>query len=631
MPYKYFLIIFVFISSSLQAQNQSEIVEIPSVPISYQWPHDGATYIPAKTTIVIHPQISVIPGNSTRDFSFCVNGSKSGIHNGKVLISDDSQTILFQPDKPFVLNERVHVDFAIAGTGRKSPIRFNFQITPISDSEQCNNLRLLKTQEKEEIADFQNRYHNGAPSEINAIPLDTLPPLFPQIVIDSLDPAAVAPGNIFLSPAGSNVIAIVDNTGKPLFVRQILPNGAEDFKMELNNTLSYYKIETILDQNIFVGTVYRINSMYEVIDSFRCDGYPTDDHDFRLLPNGHALMLSYDERDTDMRVVTGNPNAAKKAKVFGAVIQELDTNKHAIYTWRSWDHFQISDMTNADLADPNNTLIDYAHVNSVEPDSDSTIIASFRNMDEVTKIDLRNGKVIWRWGGKNNFFDFVGDTLQFSHQHDVRRIANGHITMMDNGNYRKTIWGDGSYHDTSYSRAIEYDLDESSLRATALWEYRDMPYSFASGNVQRLSDGNTFIGLGAQNIPNAVEVTPSGEKVFQLSLPQNPYNYRTFRFEWPPASSVSPPVPVNSFAIGNIYPNPAVNILTIPYSVSSSGFTQIELSDVLGNTCCKLTESLTEAGAHFVSVDIHGLRNGMYYCTLSQNGNSDMHVVVIQK
>jgi hypothetical protein len=298
-------------------------------------------------------------------------------------------------------------------------------------------------------------------------------------------------------------------------------------------------------------------------------------------------------------------------------------------------------MSNFDLTDPNNTAVDYAHLNSVEQDTDGNIIASFRAMDDIVKINRNgkgnnNGKIIWRWGGKDstiNYFTFVGDTLPFSAQHDVRRIANGHITMMDNGNYRKTIWGDGSYHDTSYSRAVEYDLDESSLRATAVWEYSHLPFSFASGNVQRLPNENTFIGLGAQNIPNAIEVTPSGKKVFQLSLPHNPYNYRTFRFEFPPSASVLPlSGSTTSFDLQSIYPNPAVNrMATVLFSVADRGFIQIELLDILGNTVRRMNENLVEAGTYSAMLDVHELPSGIYYCKLSQNGIASMKMVVVQK
>ncbi len=66
----------------------------------------------------------------------------------------------------------------------------------------------------------------------------------------------------------------------------------------------------------------------------------------------------------------------------------------------------------------------------------------------------------------------------FSHQHDIRRIPNGNITLFDNGNL----------HDPHYSRAVEYQLDEVNKIATSVWEYKNNPetYSFAMGKNTKI-------------------------------------------------------------------------------------------------------------------------------------------------
>ena len=99
---------------------------------------------------------------------------------------------------------------------------------------------------------------------------------------------------------------------------------------------------------------------------------------------------------------------------------------------------------------------------------------------------------VWRWGGKHNQFTFLGDTLKFSHQHDPARITNGNITMWDNGNLHTKIVAD-TIATVPSSRAIEYKLDEVNHTATAVWQYNNLPYSSAAGNVQRFDNtGNTF-------------------------------------------------------------------------------------------------------------------------------------------
>ena len=133
--------------------------------------------------------------------------------------------------------------------------------------------------------------------------------------------------------------------------------------------------------------------------------------------------------------------------------------------------------------------IDYVHGNAIELDSDGNWLVSSRHMDEITKIDRTTGDIVWRLGGKNNEFTLLGDTLWFSHQHAIRRIANGHVTLFDNGNG----------HTPPFSRAVEYELDEQARSARLVWQYRNTPdtYGSAMGYVQRESaEPGTHVTIG---------------------------------------------------------------------------------------------------------------------------------------
>ena len=133
-----------------------------------------------------------------------------------------------------------------------------------------------------------------------------------------------------------------------------------------------------------------------------------------LLPNGHAFVLGDDFQTVRMdSIVEGGDSSAI---VEGIIVQEID----------------------------------------------GTLLLSSRHLDEIMKIDRQTGDIIWRWGGKNNEFTFVDDTRGFSHQHAVRRIPNGDVTLFDNGNF----------HSPPFSRALEYRLDELGKTATLVWEYR---------------------------------------------------------------------------------------------------------------------------------------------------------------
>jgi hypothetical protein len=104
-------------------------------------------------------------------------------------------------------------------------------------------------------------------------------------------------------------------------------------------------------------------------------------------------------------------------------------------------------------------------------------------------------------------------------------LANGNVTMFDNGNL----------HNPPVSRAIEYQLDETSApkTATLVWQFTNAPplFSVATGSVQRLANGNTFIGWGQISNPAATEVAPDGTKVLEMALPSGMFSYRALKFD----------------------------------------------------------------------------------------------------
>jgi hypothetical protein len=130
---------------------------------------------------------------------------------------------------------------------------------------------------------------------------------------------------------------------------------------------------------------------------------------------------------------------------------------------------------------------------------------------------------MWRLGGKANQFAFVGEHPENAPyytvgQHDIHRLANGNLLYFDNGN----ISGGGvTPSDRTYSRAVEYQLDEVNKVATLVWEYRHTPDISApcTGSVKRFANGNTLIGWGCA-IPTsgfiATEVSATSNFVFEI-------------------------------------------------------------------------------------------------------------------
>jgi hypothetical protein len=99
--------------------------------------------------------------------------------------------------------------------------------------------------------------------------------------------------------------------------------------------------------------------------------------------------------------------------------------------------------------------------------------------------------------------------------------------------------------------AKEYQLDEVNKTATLVWSFAHPDvngkpvYFFATGSVQRLANGNTFIDGGYDTSfddqPNFWEVTPDGTIVWQATLHEtkNVISYRARKFDWRPCARVT--------------------------------------------------------------------------------------------
>ena len=463
--------------------------------IIYTDPVKNATLVNISNNIIIGFDESI--RSSVLNSQITVRGSISGVHSGEIIMTRDGKKFIFKPYQPFSFNETVEVTVNRIKTSNTSSNSVNFTFTTQAGRPEFDYTRVM---ENEDIYSSNKNY-------VYADNSYAAPPL--TVTVNN-NPT---PGRIYLNnfrvPAYPPHLIIANNNGTTFYTREVVQN-TPDFKKSPRGTLTYFSLQR--------QKFYEEDINYNKIDSFYCgNGYVTDNHDLQILPNGHAYVMSYDPQIVDMSQIV--PNGVPNATVIGLVIQEIDENKNVVFQWRSWDHYNILDATHTLM---NASTIDYVHGNAIEPDTDGNLMISARHLSEITKIDRSTGAMIWRLGGVNNQFSFPNDTIDISYQHDIRRIANGNITMYDNGNF----------HTPNFSRSVEYQLDEVNKIATLVWEYRNTPdiYGGSRGSSQRLSNGNTFICWGSTN-PNFTEVTPDGTVVLEMSLPSGIYSYRGYKEE----------------------------------------------------------------------------------------------------
>jgi len=473
-----------------------------------------------------------------------VIGSQSFKHSGKLILCSDFKTLVFDPAIPFTPGEKITVEYkggikTLEGN-ELLPIEFSFKVSKkIVDYDS----QFLLEEINDNSTFGTNKKSKAVSKSENPVKAGNLPEDFPQVTVTvSNNPA---PGYIFLNPKEENVFAvgylmILDNSGVPIYYLRTSSRN-NPFQVQHNGSLTFWNN----DANKFL----EMDSSYKVIDSFSCINYGTDFHDLHLFPNGHSLLVGLYWHTVRMDTIVAGGDSA--ANVLDFVIQEQDATKNVIFQWRSQDHFQYTDAT--DDINLRAHSIDPFHCNAIELDNDGNLLLSSRHLDEITKIDRQTGDIIWRWGGiksKNNEFQFINDPRTFSHQHDIRRILNGNVTLFDNGNLLTP----------RYSRSLEYNLNETERTAELVWEYYNEPktFSYGMGGTQRLPNNNTVIGWGKNqsDLKAMSEIRSDGTVAFELWLSNTIINYKAFRFPWKTNLFVTDPdsiffeyVPVGDSAI----------------------------------------------------------------------------------
>jgi hypothetical protein len=542
----------------------------------YLSPRPGSVLVSRETNIILRQGDLIDPGSIRQPGLFKVAGTLSGSREVRVVLSDDLMTILLFPDAPFEPGDEITVTIgagARTATGDPLPeFTFTFTTTPLREKIHPS---FIPDELEEELPPVLPRPILAKPAGI-----DTLPSDFPIITIDTLvDPA---PGYIFTTVAVDAegigyYMMMLDNSGYPVLYKKTPHHYNSNFRVARNGLLYYGDIQ---ESHWFTGggqTIHRLMDWnLTEVDSFQCgNGYIADNHDFMVMPNGHALLFAYDPQPIDMSTVVsgGHPGAT----VAASIVQELDLSGNVVFQWRAWDYIPITDS----YARLTRSRIDYTHINAIDMDSDGHILISSRNLCEITKINRETGEIIWRLGGKQNDFTFVGENeanapTYFANQHSVRKLENGNILLFDNGNL----------HSPSYSRAVEYALDEQAMTATLVWEYRHDPDIFARtrGTVQRLPNGNTLIGWGGASLNGdraATEVRPDKSIVFEMTFPPGMYAYGAYRHvraDSAPAASVTLTDMVPQTEIDFSLGDSILTGVTIRFNSISAGYNSVTVT-----------------------------------------------------
>jgi hypothetical protein len=279
-----------------------------------------------------------------------------------------------------------------------------------------------------------------------------------------------------------------------------------------------------------------LNQAYQQIATVNAgNGYVTGNHDFQITPQGTALINAYRIVTADLRPVGGK----RRGKLIDQAIQEVDiATGRVLWQWDALDHIRLKATYEGK---PGSRPYDYVHVNSIQQLPDGDLLVSARHTWAVYEISKQTGRIAWTLGGKRSTFR-IGPRARFAWQHDARMQLDGTITLFDNG--------DGPYSVEHHSRALRIGLNYKRRRATLVRAYTHRPplLSQSEGDVEVLSNGNTFVGWGAE--PYFTEFGPGGKKLFDAHFGPPLQSYRAFRFPWSGQPLTPPDIAVAATAGG---------------------------------------------------------------------------------
>ena len=288
---------------------------------------------------------------------------------------------------------------------------------------------------------------------------------------------------------------VIDNTGRIVWYHRFPGRTGLSFAAQAGR---YYARPNVIEP-VGAGPWIEINVMGDTTRRLGCTGgMSSRPHDLIVEEDRSYWLLCDDTRAMDLTAVGGVANA----QVTGTAVQHLSATDELLFEWSPFDHFELTD---AEPALRKTAAVNWTHGNSLERDTDGNLLVSFRNLNELTKIDVTSGEVMWRMGGLRNQFELL-DTPSppFVHQHSVRSVGPGAYAILDN------------LGDSRYSRVEHYEVDAVRRTSRLIRSHTSIggARTEIGGSVQSLPNGRLLTSFGTAG--RVEEYDANGTVVWQI-------------------------------------------------------------------------------------------------------------------
>ena len=367
--------------------------------------------------------------------------------------------------------------------------------------------------------------------EFETPPLPGDPEEFPPLKVTVSKPEEMEPGVTLFNPRRRKIDAprfnqefgmllAVDEKGEVLWYYRVDSRISDFEKLRSGNLLVVTQDFRLIELDWLGNTV---NQWYA---KNRPDGPTTGipveaqtfHHEVDQLPNGNIIVLGTELREIDDYYTSEYDERAprKTQRVMGDIIHEFEpeTGK-VVWEWRAFDHmdpFRIGYETFSRywIRRGFPDTVDWSHANNVLFDErDDSIVVNFRYQAAAMKIDRKTKEIKWILGEPSGWGDLSDKVLKGEgeikwpyHQHSPHPTPNGTLLIYDNGNYQARPFDPPKPISETYSRAVEYEIDEEQMSVREIWASERMGpervVSIAMGDVDWLPKSeNVLVAYGA--------------------------------------------------------------------------------------------------------------------------------------
>ena len=375
-------------------------------------------------------------------------------------------------------------------------------------------------------------------SQALVVTTDPLPSDFPKLTLLTNQPDKMEPGytlfRLINQNTGKAYLVIVDGSGEVVWY-SARPSTSDIRQLEDGN-LFIPLTTSFVEFNLFGDTIKTWNVP---------GGLNIDLHDGVVTDHGTILYLNDATRSvTNFPSSSTNPNAPHQTTnvMYNRVIEISTTNSSLLNMWSPIDRLDPRRIDYLTFLIPNALGVDCEHANAIiEDPRDDTLIISMRHQDAVIKFYRSTGEIKWILGPHENWgpqwqpylLTPVGSPFQWQYgQHAPMITPRGTLLLYDDGNFRASPFAASVPDANNYSRAVEYDIDETTMEISQVWDYGrtndETIYTDRVGNADWLTNsGNVLITYGYVLYDNGVHPSPAAPaatmiRIQEVSYGENP-------------------------------------------------------------------------------------------------------------